>query len=220
MEPSTIPAEPIDNLVAQLMIVLLPFFLDGADGDGAAARMAILQMIDSYQTASARELHLVGRIIAFGSAAMDSLHRSMADPDMTEPMRLRYRSNAIALSRSAEMCQKTLDGLRQRRLVTPAEATPPPPEINWTEHDIEAVRQEARSMMADFQANRPAASASPLAASPSRPPAANASARHPAEMGVPPAAPSFAPLGQPDPRLLEAMLQAASRIVREPDPSG
>ena len=93
---------------------LLPFFLAGAGGDSSAARAAIREMVEEYAAATATELDLVGRIIGFSVMATDNLRLSMK-PDLSDTKVLRYRSNAVALSRASEQCRKMLEALQANR---------------------------------------------------------------------------------------------------------
>jgi hypothetical protein len=96
------PASPtVQCLRTTICGFLLPFFLSAAGGNLEAARAAILELIDAYNARTLAELDLVGRIVGFSIVAMDNLRLSMTE-DMSDTKVLRYRSNAVALSRAAE----------------------------------------------------------------------------------------------------------------------
>src|SRR3954470_16380405 len=93
---------------------MLPFSLAAAGGDKALARAAIIELAEDYNAATAVELELVGRILGFSTVAMDNLRVSM-DPDMSDTKVLRYRSNAVALSRASEECRRILETIQAKR---------------------------------------------------------------------------------------------------------
>ncbi len=98
-------AAALDHVLA----FLVPLFLGGGDGDQASARDAALELIGSCGATTDRRLLLAAEMIAFSFAALDSLARSMANPEMAVSTRLRLRSNANALSRSAERSRRMLE---------------------------------------------------------------------------------------------------------------
>ena len=111
-------AIPSDCTFQTILNFMLPFFLAGAGGDADFARAAIFELLDAYNAATTPELDLAGRIIIFSTAAMDDLRLSMTDPEMSDTKKLRYRSNAVALSRSAEQCRKVLEAMQAKRQAT------------------------------------------------------------------------------------------------------
>jgi hypothetical protein len=118
-QPATEVA-PSDCIVQTIMDFVLPFFLAGAGGNADVAREAIFELLDSYNAVTMQELDLAGRIIIFSTTAMDNLRLSMTDPEMSDAKKLRYRSNAVALSRSAEQCRVIMDAMQVRRQSAPA----------------------------------------------------------------------------------------------------
>jgi hypothetical protein len=108
------PSKPIDCLFATILGVLLPFHLAAAGADPGLARAAIIQLIDAYQSATAAELDQVGRMLGFSAAAMDNLRLSMRS-GLSDRKVLQYRANAVALSRIAEQCRKTLEVMQTKR---------------------------------------------------------------------------------------------------------
>ena len=111
----------IDHVLA----FLIPIFLAGANGDQAAARQAAIELLQAHSTANGRDLLLSGEIVAFSFATLDSLGKSMADPQMAITTRLRLRSNANALSRATERNRKALER-PGKPLTPPAVSTPLP----------------------------------------------------------------------------------------------
>jgi hypothetical protein len=154
---------------------LMPFFLAAAGGNPEAAQAAILELIDAYKPRTTAELDLVGRIVGFSIVAMDNLRLSMAD-DMSDTKVLRYRSNAVALSRATEQARKILQVLQEQRentqevprptiAVAPAPTKLPNQEPPCTtaatsapvsraptssQQEIETMKREARIMMGAF----------------------------------------------------------------------
>lgn len=114
---------PQDCIFQTILDFMLPFFLAGAGSDVDLARAAIFELLDAYNATTTQELDLAGRIIIFSTAAMDNLRLSMSDADMSDAKKLRYRSSAVALSRSAEHCRKVLDALQARPRTDAATAT-------------------------------------------------------------------------------------------------
>ena len=108
------PPNAFDVIFENILGFLLPFFLASAGGDVALGRAAIQELAEAYSVATATELELVGRLLGFSVVAMDNLRLSM-DPEMSISMVLRYRSNAVALSRAGEQCRKILEVLQGNR---------------------------------------------------------------------------------------------------------
>ena len=119
-----------DCVLASILEFMLPFFLVAAAGNAGLARSAIKELIDAYQPGTPTELDLVGRIIGFSTAALDNLRLSMA-PDLSDTKVLRYRCNAVTLSRASDQALKTLEALQARQQQTgkiprPSIAAAPP----------------------------------------------------------------------------------------------
>jgi hypothetical protein len=121
------PSNPIDCLFATILGVLLPFHLAAAGADPGLTRAAIIQLIDAYQSATAAELDQVGRMLGFSAAAMDNLRLSMRS-GLSDRTVLQYRANAVALSRIAEQCRKTLEVMQSKREQTGETAPMPHPQ--------------------------------------------------------------------------------------------
>jgi hypothetical protein len=114
MSLSESPPTPIDVIFENILGFLLPFFLASAGGDADLGRAAIQELAEAYRVATATELELVGRLLGFSVVAMDNLRLSM-DREMSLSMVLRYRSNAVALSRAGEQCRKVLEVVQGNR---------------------------------------------------------------------------------------------------------
>ena len=160
-----------DCLFSTICGFLLPFFLAGAGGDPAIARAAIRDLIDAYNASTPTELDLVGRIISFSIVAMDNLRLSMTQ-GLSDTKVLKYRSNAVSLSRAAEQARKILSTLQDkqentRKIPRPSiaavPAPPPQPPLEpaiaptpksigagMIDGDIEAMKRDARTLIAAF----------------------------------------------------------------------
>jgi hypothetical protein len=179
-QPESQPAA-IDCIFDNILAFMLPFFLSAAGGDANLGRATIQQLAESYNATTTTELELVGRILGFSTVAMDNLRLSM-NPGMSDTKILRYRSNAVALSRAGEQCRKILEAVQASR--QPAEtpiaiprpaiaAAPPvakaatpdhspnPPRARPIPTGIEAMKREARTMLAAFSSTGGASAAFP-----------------------------------------------------------
>src|SRR5580698_7394182 len=98
----------IDCVFDTILGFLLPFLLVSAGGNPAVARSAIRTLVDAYGASNATELDLVGRIVGFAIAGLDNLRLSMA-PGLSDTKILRYRSNAVTLTRASDQARKMLE---------------------------------------------------------------------------------------------------------------
>lgn len=130
----------------QVMASLTPFFLDAASGNTAHARAAAEAMLEGYGARTTEQLQLAAQIIAFSFAALDSLRRSAAEPNLPIPIQLRLRGNANAMGRSAQQCRRALE-LRRKGAATPQTAGAPEPRT-FTEAEIAAAMQKATEAIA------------------------------------------------------------------------
>jgi hypothetical protein len=166
-----------DCIFEQILGFMLPFFLAAAGGDAGLAREAVAELVGAYDCATATELELAGRILGFSTVAMDNLRLSMK-PEMPDTKILRYRSNAVALSRAGEQCRKILEVMQGKRkpsdkpVAVPRPAIAPAPEVRTEKPrtppqaaadpqvivggvplfptDLESMRQGARVMLGAF----------------------------------------------------------------------
>jgi hypothetical protein len=143
--------ETMDRAFEAICMLLMPFFLIGAGDDPEKARTAVADLLRGYDPASVQELDLAARIVGFSAAALDNLRLSIAGPDRPDTKILRFRANAVSLSRSAEQCRTTLKTIQAERPQPVAQAvparllTPLPP---MTAAKIEKAKSEARDMLA------------------------------------------------------------------------
>jgi hypothetical protein len=119
-----------DCIFNTILGFLLPFFLAGAGGNQETAKAAIRELVNAYSAGTPRELDLAGRIVGFAIVAMDNLRLSMT-PGLSDTNLLRYRCNAVTLSRSSETARKMLDTLQagrevKREVPRPSVAAAPP----------------------------------------------------------------------------------------------
>jgi hypothetical protein len=110
IEPTSKPnaaRHPFGVLMNLIITLLAPTFLGVTGGNIAYARAAALETVNAYRARNQADLIAIAQIIAFGLAALGSLSLSMAD-DISIPMILRLRGNAIACDRSAERNRRAL----------------------------------------------------------------------------------------------------------------
>ena len=139
---TTLPEDPDGGILLSLIVALLaPLFIEAAGADIALARAAALETIAGYRVQNHASLILVGRIIAFGLAALGSLSLSMAD-ELSIAMVIRLRSNANALNRSAERCERMLHDSRAAGLA-------PEPGEGFDEVEVRAAVAAAQQRAAE-----------------------------------------------------------------------
>ncbi len=115
-----------DCVLGNILGFMLPFFLLAAGGNPDLARAAIKELIDAYQASTPEQLDLVGRIIGFSTAALDNLRLSMV-PNLSDTKVLRYRCNAVTLSRSSDQALKILEALQAKQAQLERSPGPPSP---------------------------------------------------------------------------------------------
>ena len=171
----------IDCIFEHILGFMLPFLLSSAGGDANMVRTTIQDLAQAYNAATATELELVGRLLGFSIVAMDNLRLSM-NRDMSDTKVLRYRSNAVALSRAGEQCRKILEVMQGNRkpaakpmnIPSPSIAPAPPPNqapeknqqpriaaavpskpgsLSTCPAGSEAAKREARMLLAVFAQN-------------------------------------------------------------------
>jgi len=140
------------NVLLSLLVTLLaPLFFTACNGDLQFARCAALETINTYRARNDIDLLTIAQIVAFGLTALGSLGLSLAD-DLSLSMTLRLRSNAIALNRAAERCQRTL-----RESQVEASAPPPPPaDPAFDEASVIAAVTATRQRVAEAIPSQPA----------------------------------------------------------------
>jgi hypothetical protein len=144
--------ETMDRAFEAICVLLMPFFLLGAEDDPEKARGAVADLLNAYDPANVQELDLVARIVGFSAAALDNLRLSITSLTLSDTKVLRYRSTAVSLSRSSEQCRTTLKKIQAERPAQPVAAsaptrlqTPLPP---MTAARIEKAKNEARDLLA------------------------------------------------------------------------
>jgi hypothetical protein len=90
----------------RLIRFLIPFFVS-VTADSEAARAEILETLASYGARTRAELLNAVQILAFSLSSLDMLHEAKTT-DMSPSLRLRFRSCANTLSRSAQKNEQTL----------------------------------------------------------------------------------------------------------------
>jgi hypothetical protein len=199
-KPMTEPqSTAFDCIFENVLGFMLPFFLASALGNPNHARAAIKELVQAYKVATASELELVGRILGFSVVAMDNLRLSM-NPGMSDTKILRYRSNAVALSRAGEQCRKILEAIQNNQDATPKSKTIPAPTI------VPAPAPNAKA--------QPVPSVQPTVPSASLQSAPPQSV--PTQSASPQSTPTQSPSPQsPSPRSIEAMKQDARALLTE-----
>lgn len=159
-----------DILMNLVIALLAPMFLGVTAGDITLARLAAAQTVNAYQTRSHADLIAVAQIIACGLAALGSLSLSM-DDDISIPMALRLRGNAIALNRSAEQHRRAIRGRRQAPAMPPIQAAPTTPNAVFEPADAEyeaavvaSVAEARRLAQARLQETKPTPVVAPIPA--------------------------------------------------------
>jgi hypothetical protein len=130
----------------QVICSLVPFFLAAALGNPSAARAAAEAMLAGYNTGTTEQLQLAAQIVAFSFAALDSLRRSAAEPDLPVNIQLRLRGNANAMNRAAQQCRRALE-LRRKAAASPQAAGALEPHV-YTEAEISTAMAKASQAIA------------------------------------------------------------------------
>lgn len=160
-QPDNAPAQPenpdiVDGftiLIRQALFTLEPFFMDGAQGDAAAARAAAKEILTAYKIRSPLELQLATECIVLAYAAMDTLRQSKAEPDMPATQRLRLRSNGVSLNRASHRNRRTLEILQKfQTLAHKPHETPPEPSESEAQLDPAAIMRDFHAKLAQHRA--------------------------------------------------------------------
>src|ERR1700675_2288768 len=139
------------SFLETIIAFLMPYFTDAAM-DKREARSEIIDTLASYETRTRAEMLQAAHIIAFGMTTLDVLAEAKT-AEMSQSMRLRYRSCANSLNRSTLQTEKALD----QRLgddLPPAPAAMPEPVDDMREAEIMAVIHQAK---ANINSQRPRA---------------------------------------------------------------
>jgi hypothetical protein len=155
-EPSSIGSPTAGFLASVIISSLAPAFLGATGGDIKLARMAAEGIIGEYRACNRIDLIAVGQIIANGLAALGSLGQSMND-EISLPMALRLRGNAISLNRTVEQNRRVRRENRDAEPVPlgadtyierPEEAAPDQPDVFLQDDVAEFLAAEAAARLA------------------------------------------------------------------------
>jgi hypothetical protein len=127
MSPSSLsPSNPLSPgaFLETIVIFLLPYFMDAATALDDA-RAEVLDTLAAYAIRTRADALQAARIIAFSMATLDTLHQAKT-LKMSDSMRIRYRSCANGLNRTASQMQKSLDGNRATDAREPETVTDTP----------------------------------------------------------------------------------------------
>jgi hypothetical protein len=108
-----------NSFLETIIAFLMPYFLP-ASRDKNEARSEIIDTLAAYETRTRAEMLQAAHIIAFGMTTLDVLAEAKT-AEMSQSMRLRYRSCANSLNRSTLQTEKALD----QRLGDQIPAAPP-----------------------------------------------------------------------------------------------
>jgi hypothetical protein len=141
----------------QIYTGLTPFFLDAAKGNEANARAAAEAMLAGFKPETTEQALLAAQAVVYGLAGMDSLRRSVAEPDLPVNTHLRLRGNATAMNRAAQQCRRALE-LRRRTAGASSAASGPALMRTFTEADLQAAIKSASAVIAEARSANPLAS--------------------------------------------------------------
>ncbi len=145
-------ARPPNSFLETIIAFLLPYF-SAASRDKHEARSEILDTLASYETRTRAEMLQAAHIIAFGMTTLDVLAEAKT-AEMSQSMRLRYRSCANSLNRSTLQTEKALDQrLGDELPAAPAEMAEPIDDMRQAE--IMAVIQQAKAKIDTQRPPRP-----------------------------------------------------------------
>jgi hypothetical protein len=140
-----------NSFLETIIAFLMPYFTDAAR-DKHEARSEIVDTLVAYETRTRAEMLQAAHIIAFGMTTLDVLAEAKT-AEMSQSMRLRYRSCANSLNRSTLQTEKALDQRLGDELPA-APAAMPEPIDDMREAEIMAAIQQAK---ANINAQRPRA---------------------------------------------------------------
>src|SRR5271165_6949752 len=100
-------ARPPNSFLETIIALLMPYFM-AASRDKQEARSEILDTLTAYETRTRAEMLQAAHIISFGLTTLDVLAEAKT-AEMSQSMRLRYRSCANSLNRSTLQTEKALD---------------------------------------------------------------------------------------------------------------
>ncbi len=145
-------ALPPNSFLETIIAFLMPYFI-AASRDKQEARSEILDTLAAYETRTRAEMLQAAHIIAFGMTTLDALAEAKT-AEMSQSVRLRYRSCANSLNRSTLQTEKALDQRLGDQLPAGAPAEMPEPIDDMREAEIMAVIQQHK---ANINSQRPRA---------------------------------------------------------------
>jgi hypothetical protein len=140
-----------NSFLETIIAFLMPYFIH-ASRDKQEARSEIIDTLAAYETRTRAEMLQAAHIIAFGLTTLDVLAEAKT-AEMSQSMRLRYRSCANSLNRSTLQTEKALDQ-RLGDKIPVAPAAMPEPIDDMREAEIMAAIQQAK---ANINSQRPRA---------------------------------------------------------------
>jgi hypothetical protein len=141
----SLPSAFLESVIA----FLLPYVATAAK-DMRDARNEIIELLGSYGTRTRSEMLQAAQIIAFSMTTLDVLAEAKT-AEMSQSMRLRYRSCANGLNRSTMRTEKVLD---ERLAYDPPPAIPdtvPEPVNDVPDADLEIAMEHARAAIKEHR---------------------------------------------------------------------
>ncbi len=136
-------ASHCNSFLETIIAFLMPYFI-AASKDKQEARSEILDTLAAYETRTRAEMLQAAHIIAFGMTTLDVLAEAKT-AEMSQSMRLRYRSCANSLNRSTLQTEKALDQRLGDEIPDAAPAEMAEPIDDMREAEIMAVIQQAKA---------------------------------------------------------------------------
>ncbi len=133
------PSAFLESIIA----FLLPYVMTAAK-DVRDARNEIIETLGSYGTRTRAEMLQAAQIIALGMTTLDVLAEAKT-AEMSQSMRLRYRSCANGLNRSTLRTEQALDERLAHDLPAEAPETMPEPINDLPDADLEVAMEHARA---------------------------------------------------------------------------
>jgi hypothetical protein len=164
------PMQSPEHRRAQAIAALVPFFVDGRNGDETAARHAAETLLDDYEAATPRELQLSAQIIALGWSAMACLRAAVAARNLSTKEVLQLQDNAIGLDHSSRKATKALEARRKERARNPNGLAPE--NTRWDEGVFQLAINQSLEKLTDANAKLAAymATLAPVVAPNPKPP--------------------------------------------------
>ncbi len=136
-------ASHCNSFLETIIAFLMPYFI-AASRDKQEARSEILDTLAAYETRTRAEMLQAAHIIAFGLTTLDVLAEAKT-AEMSQSMRLRYRSCANSLNRSTLKTEEALDQRLGDQIPAAAPAEMPEPIDDMREAEIMAAIQQYKA---------------------------------------------------------------------------